>query len=313
MAKKYLSKENREKIRDSIDDWYKTGRVRENIRNLNINHKKLKTALQRSDIEEYKNYIYDTYNIHKYANKKEFYEERTNFMTDKQIDVLWEDYKHRDKLITSGQYDEYRLKSLKENYITKLKKTGYPKEVISNIEKLSAEQWREIVNIPNANKKNLKEKVLPDIGSFYYEITGVYKPPANVFVSNVGDIRQVFERAGIDWEYEEETLEYQRSVLKKLKKRFVPQEQWNNVIDDDDVDTYIDSILSLASEEDIKQLGGSTSALKLIDRLGGNIKYYRPKSDVYYIPGVGSTNPKSKSRDVIANFIYRARIYFKNK
>lgn len=283
--KKKLRGETLRLIRNSIDDTYRRSRVSERIRETNVSVKEMrKSHREHIDIEGYKESIYNKYNIKQYTNKREFNKDHEDFLTDRQIDALWIDYKHRDKLIESGQYDKIRLQLYKENYVSRLEKSNYPREVISNIEKLDLKDWEKIVILPNTDKNKLKNSVLPDIGAYYYEVVGTFSPVADTVRTNIADIRNVFYQTGLKWESFNDNMK----VLNALKYKVLDRDKINYVIDDEDEEVYIDSMVSLMSDKNIE------------DVLEG---HHSKRKNSYYFLGVGSTYKGSRNQVIMSKFI----------
>ena len=286
MAKNKQS--SKKSVENTVKEFYNASRVSESVRNTELDFTRLRrNTANNPDINKYKETIYQTYNIRQFNSKQEFFDEHRGYVNEDDLARLWKDYEHRDKLIQSGQYEEMRLRGYQSAYVEKLKKTGYPKEVISNIEKLDYKDFSRIALLPNADKSSLKKSVLPDIGSFYYPTVGVAHPIADILERNVNDIVELFRNEGFEWEEEDSNKSYW--VLRKLKYKFIDKDKRDMVIDDQDVDTYIDSIVSLIDEEDLEALVNSPK--------------YSNRFNEFYVKGVGSTNTKSKSRGIMTRFI----------
>ena len=288
------------KVRE-YNDWYWGGRVSEEIKDTKINYRKYQQFhKQVSNIEAYKKSIYDKYNIKQYKNKQEYIDKHKDYIGEEEANKRWKDYQHRDILISSGQYDEIRIHQYQESYATKLRKAGYPEDVAHNIEKLTPKQFNEIMLLPNADKTSLKSSVLPDIGNFQYRIKGVMYLPEDTVDTNIGDIMNVFNKMGYQWD--EPNAINAKKVLSRLRYKFVPKEHIEDVIDDEGTEIYIDSIVSFMSDEQVDEL--------LTD------SKYRNKRGEFYIKGIGSTTTRKIHNGLPAvsqGLMTRFRIALKNK
>lgn len=150
--------------------------------------------------ETYIQSIYDKYNITRFKDKNEFefvayryarsavtkskkarkkpteypqeYEDRIEKMVQEELDKRWREYKHRDDLIATGQYDKIRIGDYRDKYIQQLKNASVNPELIKIFEEMSLKKFDEIVKEPDAQRDTKSKRRLPAIG-FYYPQKGM--------------------------------------------------------------------------------------------------------------------------------------------
>lgn len=249
----------------SIKDYYTGLKVSENIRHIEVNEIKYKMYKYRND--DYINSIYQKYNIKRYEDKVDFMKSKETYeMTENQKEALWIEYEHRDKLIRTGQYDDYRIELFRDNYLKGLRRLGASEKEIELLRSLSIEQWNELQELPQAEKDNIKDKQLPPLGLFNYN-------DKNYLYSVRNDIGLLLEeRFGIKYEYEDDSLIKQSN---KYLKTLVPKSELKFINDENELTTYNDMLIH-------------TDRKKLIES--------KPDSfgnTHYYIKGIGSEKGKN--------------------
>lgn len=172
-AARMLTKEDKVNVSKSIKEWVKKNRISEDIVRLDLDVQRFRDSKKDNTISAYKSLIYSQYNLKRYKDKEDFMKSLEDYpITELQAEVLWESYKHRDKLIQSGQYDEYRLEVFRKNYVKTLEGKGHSQDLIDAINGLSYKELRDLVIYPNARKDDANKSKLPPIGNYKYSELG---------------------------------------------------------------------------------------------------------------------------------------------
>lgn len=177
MARKYKKRKGEKKdwVSEQLDKYYSNRGIAQTIRDTPIIGEPIHSIREVSQ-------IYERYNIREFKNKEEFVKHFTNEglidnvkdLPNRQalLDKMWEDYKHRDALIRTGQYDDIRTQIYKDNYIKALKAIGVPEYVINTLQKISLDKWDILATTPNPNKDSKSDTLLPHLGGFAYSTKG---------------------------------------------------------------------------------------------------------------------------------------------
>lgn len=80
--------------------------------------------------------VYKRYNLRQYKSEEDFWDKRKKY-SDLQNTLDYQFYKHRDELIRSGQYQEWRAGIYQEQYIKTLKFYNVDKDIINKFESLT--------------------------------------------------------------------------------------------------------------------------------------------------------------------------------
>ena len=197
---------------DIIHDFYKKRQMSEEVKKTAVDINRLNTQRMRSDIDNYVDSIYSMFNIKRFKNKDEFLDYQANSNPDlktSEVNKRWEEYKHRDDLITSGQYEDLRYKQYRENYITALKKGNFPMELITNVENLSIEKWKEIIILPSANKEKPNDRQFPVLGGYRYG-------DANeaFYRATIAEIKEAFNALGVPYIDDTDLLKKRDNIVK---------------------------------------------------------------------------------------------------
>ena len=135
---------------------------------------------------------------------------RENYITqqvNERMDKWYSYYEKRELLILSGQYDEIRMKMYHEQYISHLKLGNVSEELLRNIQELTPEQWKKLVEQPDARVDSDKNRELPSLSNIYSYDTR--SDNANI----VKEIKEAFKTAGI--EYKSFPQEHARDIKRK--------------------------------------------------------------------------------------------------
>ena len=274
-----------------LSNFYGVNTPSQRVRKIKVDTDKLNERLREKDIDNYKESIYDKYEITFYRNKQEFIEGLPSEVTNKKhIDRLWEEYKHRDDLITTGQYDDFRVSIYKENYVKEMKKIGMSKKEIELIKNMDNETFSKLAFMPKGDKTNVNDTIIPKLGGFQYAALGISDKALKDYREGLrSDFIKAFEQLGLKYEYGDDTG-VDKSVLKKkttLLRRLINKE------DRIEIEYKGDEV----SDYDI--------ALHNIDIYTSNneLKIKTSKKGYLYIPFVGSTNPKSKNKDLFDDIL----------
>lgn len=156
---------------DILYSYYEKGQISKEIKSITLDKERFEKQIVRTDINEYKDDIYNRFKIKKFESKDAFIDYQASVYPDlktSEVNKRWNDYLHRDELITSGQYEEYRYKQYRENYIEALTKGGFPNELIRNVQNLPFDKWKEIIILPGTKKDNISDRQFPVLGGFKY-------------------------------------------------------------------------------------------------------------------------------------------------
>lgn len=126
----------------------------------------------------------------------------------KRLNEWYSYYQKRELLIQSGQYDEIRLSMYREQYLSHLKLGNVDGSVLKNIEELSDEDWKKLVQQPDPRPDSIKTRELPSLANVYS-----YDSKVDNSANITKEIKEAFESAGLTFkEYPEED---NKSLIRK--------------------------------------------------------------------------------------------------
>lgn len=131
------------------------------------------------------------------------------------LDKWYDYYEHREQLIATGQYDDIRAETYREQYLSHLRMANVDNDIIKNIENLTLDQWRTLYQQPDTDVSSIKDRELPSISNIYsYDshTTDAYK--------QIGEeIRQAFKSAGLEFkEYGDKQEDNKVLMRRKFSK-----------------------------------------------------------------------------------------------
>ena len=246
--------------------------------------------------DEYASSIYEKFNIREYKNMTELKQDMTDYgRTTEQIEQIIKDYKHRDELIRSGQYEEYRLSSYKKRYIRALKVANVDDTIIRNIEKLDLSKFSDLMGLRDARTDTPTKYRLPQLGGFNYYSIGMHYNDKTKEIEE--EIKGAFKEAGIPFNRDIianpiKFTPYQTPyTLRNTLERLFPGQV-----------AYLNSA---STEKEYKE-----RAFKLLEEkiLSGKKIYYE-KNGVATLRFIGQSIPTSKN----FNFVYDFKKYLNRK
>lgn len=174
---------------------------------------------------------YKRLNLHFHYSKEDMYEffkkVDKNFWNTHSLDQYWRDYKHRDELIASGQYETYRALKYKENYLKALNQEGLKGSpligiISANLNRLTDQQILELFGSRNGDTTSPDNYRMPTL-SFVYQIVGITNRPTSIEdYSLLSSIRDAFKSIGLTFDekiYEDPEAIYRDIAKKKYKGR----------------------------------------------------------------------------------------------
>lgn len=282
--------------------FYRNGKIiSKAIKNMSFSYNKyheLGERLKKEHIsrEEYAKSIYEKFNIRQYSNMNELTRDMIEYGRDKdQIANIIKDYKHRDELIRSGQYEEYRLSSYKQRYIRALKIANIDPAIIKNIEKLDLSKFSDLMGLRDARTDTTSKYRLPQLGGFNYYSIGINYNDKTKEIED--EIRGAFNEAGlsfnekiIDNPIQFKPMETQYTLRNTLERLFPSQVEYLN---------------SATTEKEYKE-----RAFKLLEEkiLQGK-KIYKEKNGIATLSFIGQSIPTSKNY----TFVYDFKKYLNRK
>ena len=302
----------RSKNVDLLEEYIKKSRISEKINKVHVDIRRLNDELSKPGWLERVEEVYKKYGIKQYsldkAGEKQFRLDKLNNsnkdLSNKELEQLWQEYHHRDDLIVSGQYEDIRAQLYRDNYLKAMRKSGIYPEAIKNVEALSLENWKTIMELPSANKKNPKDTLMPHIGGFHYGSVSA------TFINNaIEDIRNAFKTLGVEYIDDVDVKVKVKQAISKVKK----------VKFDDEIEvaSKIDNFIrtlprynrELISEEKYTEDNLISQQLVVV---GANIPRNRvkiSKSGNRYIPFVGSTRSGTKNEKIVKALLEGYDIY----
>lgn len=272
----------------SIQSYFRKGHVSDAVNDIEVDVDRLEKALDDPSTYERADAVYEKFGMRKYKDIDEFTDYMSKFnpnMPMSDIEKLWADYEHRDDLILSGQYEEYRLQLIKDNYLEAAKKSGLSEKVIHNIENLPLDKWDKMVYYPSDSKETTYDQILPRIGEFTYAILNVeYGTEDDPRIELEDRIKEAFEKVGVEW------IDYESNFITRGKKYL----ERRNVDIEEELEEYREENEEDFTERDELDIIASYIANDLKAR-GREIRIGK-KSE--YLPGIGSSKPGTKNRDL---------------
>ena len=275
--------------------FYRNGKIiSKAVKAMNFSYNKyheLGERLRKQHItrEEYATSIYEKFNIRQYKDMNELTSDMITYGRNKeQIAEIIKDYKHRDELIRSGQYEEYRLSSYKQRYIRALKIANIDESIIKNIEKLDLSKFGELMGIRDARITTTGKYRLPQLGGFNYYSIGINYNDKTKEIEE--EIRGAFNEAGIMFDeniianpIKFKPMETQYTLRNTLERLFPSQVEYLN---------------SAPNEKEYKQ-----RAFKLLEEkiLQGK-KIYKEKNGIATLSFIGKSIPTSKNWSFVLDF-----------
>lgn len=246
--------------------------------------------------ESYKDYVYKLFNIRQYKNMDELRRDMIDYGYSKeQIAKIESEYKHRDLLIGSGQYQEYRIRNYQSRYLRALKIANVNPYIIENIKALSTGAFSKLVGLRDARTDNTSKYKLPQLGGFNYYTMGVF---ANDKTKEIEDaIKDAFSEAGIKFDediianpihFEPKATTY---TLRSTLSRLFP----NKV-------AYLNSA---TTEKDYKE----RAFLLIEDAINSGKKIYKEHNGIATLSFIGKAIPTSKNY----SFVYEFQKFHNNK
>lgn len=259
-----------ERIRDTPVDEKRMYRTYKSVRNRKIVEVKEYAGKDPIEVQE----IYRKYNMTYFSSKQAFMSQKEMYdLSDAQKEALWIEWKHRDDLVRTGQYEELRIQIYRENYIKGMERLGLSQNEIEQVRNLTDLEFERLM-IPNADKSNASRSRLPELGLFTYNdmdsLTRVRKGLEKVFK----------EELGKEFTYNEDNNEVQ---LKQRKLRRLTRVRDRENIDDTNEMTEYYSTIDIFPVTRIKKTKPD--------------KYGR---SYYYIPFLGSERTSSIVTDIVA-------------
>ena len=306
MPRKYVRRKplpTKEWTEQKIDEYYTKRRVKDSILNIEID-KSRDDSISMNDLRQ----IYWRYGINYYATKRDFVtsmKENTKDITDDMIEEMWKAYKHRDALIRTGQYQEERTRIFRDNYLKSLNAIGTPDRVLDALRAIPLKQWDTVANIPNPDKSSPSITKLPHLGRFAYSTKGgderdpsaseIWRDVLTTFGIDPDDMQQKIDYDAEVKYFNDITREYEEAWGESKKRmkaviRLIPKPK-REEINRNSIDDYEESILSLVEPTTKK----------------GKKRVKWSKKGYFYIPFVGSQNPKSKNAQIVSNIVNEFR------
>lgn len=282
--------------------FYRNGKIiSKAVKAMNFSYNKyheLGERLRKQHItrDAYATSIYEKFNIRQYKDMEELTRDMITYGRNKeQIAEIIKDYKHRDELIRSGQYEEYRLSSYKQRYIRALKIANIDESIIKNIEKLDLSKFGELMGLRDARTTTMGKYRLPQLGGFNYYSIGINYNDKTKEIEE--EIRGAFNEANIPFNeniianpIKFKPMETQYTLRNTLERLFPSQVEYLN---------------SATTEKEYKQ-----RAFKLLEEkvLAGK-KIYKEKNGIATLSFIGKSIPTSKN----FTFVYDFKKYINRK
>lgn len=294
------------------------------------------TPTGRDKGETYANSVYENYHITQYANKAE-YENAVEFqtraiivktnqadikkmrrerkdvksyidkLTQDRIDEGWRDYQHRDALIRSGQYEEFRILDYKDKYVTAMKQWGIDEKLIDKIDTATVEELDRLFVMRDAQKDTPNKYKLPVLGFYYGNLPATQRADVE---SNIWDaVNNAFITDKSTHSYDDDDYDFVEPVFTNEQTR---------VMDRYARHTYTMARKSVARTA-ARRLPAryrpyTTDYSELYNQmtyayLNNDLKIRTTKRGYKYIPFVGSTNPKSKNAKFMRGLVEYAAAF----
>lgn len=163
---------NKNKKWKRIKDFYKKNNIADDVANIRVNAKRLNQGLDNPNLEVDLDRQYKKYGITRFNNQKEFYDANIDKFSLKEIKRRWNQYQHREDLMISGQYEDYRDSSYRQRYLQVLESKGISDEIIAKLRDLNKEDWLQLIRVPKSDTTSNRFYNLPQIQD-YYIVSGI--------------------------------------------------------------------------------------------------------------------------------------------
>lgn len=301
MSTKELYKKGQKSRR--FREFYENAKlIARDIQNINVNKargERLLKALEKNNrtIEQYKASIYKDFNIRQYKNRNEFEQHMYDLGKEpNEISKLWLQYKHRDELIQTGQYAEYRYGAYRQRYMKALEQVNVDEIYLKNLDKLSTSQFVKISQIRDFNVSNDSKYLLPTLGTFDYQLIGVH---ANDKVKEIEDaIKKAIESINVDFDNNimgKESIDFDNEITTYKMRRTVSRltkhesERFQKTNDESE---YVINAYEL-----------------LYKQIKDGKKIYKDYGSYSVLAFIGSSKQQGKNREFVQGF----RNYIRNK
>lgn len=168
---------------------------------------------------------YSRLNLQFFESKEEmilfFNSHARNFWSNHSIEKYWKEYKHRDELIASGQYQEYVANKYRENYLKSLtnvdRKSDLFNVISANLKKLTADQLIDLFGARLGSVTKPGKYIMPTI-SLVYLIQGVHeRGRVDEELSILKQVRDAFTSVGL--EFDDTLYSPSEDIYKDIAKR----------------------------------------------------------------------------------------------
>lgn len=212
--------------------------------------------------------------------RKEFIEAETN----KKLEQGWNFYQHRDDLIATGQYEEYRYGDFRNKYVENMRTWAIDEKYIKAIEGANIEQLKNLFRFPNVRKDEKQKTELPILGFSYGRLSGAQLAEAE------SAIRTALAGSGIPVDEVADTEEVNKYVRAKTYTTIERTPASNayrrlRTADRPETDTYEELFDKMVDSYEQGRLG-----------------IHRTKAGNVYIPFVGSTRKGTKNEQFMSLF-----------
>ena len=157
---------------------------------------------------------YDRLNIRYFESQSDMFEYflkyNPNYWNTHNIDDYWRQYRHRDMLIASGQYEEYLANKYKRNYIKTLDKlaglggnNSLVNNIVANLNRLTSSQLIDLFRARDSKVNTAASRLMPDI-AFVYTIMGTISRPKQALeeMNLLRHIKDAFAQVGLQYDPE---------------------------------------------------------------------------------------------------------------
>lgn len=250
-----------------------------------------------TSLQAYKNRIYSDFNIRQYRSKAEFEQHMYDLGKDpNDVEKLWKQYKHRDELIETGQYADYRYGIYRERYMKALKQMNVDEVYIKNLDKLTTGQFVRLSQIQDFSTTNDTKYLLPTLGTFDYNLIGVH---ANDKIKEIEDaIQKAIEGIKVDFDKDilgKESIDFDNEITTYKMRRTISrltQEKSQEYHKVNDESEYVINAYEL-----------------LYDEIKKGKKIYKDYGSYSVLAFIGSSKEDGKNREFVQGF----RNYIRNK
>lgn len=305
----------REEIMGDITDYYTKYQYNKSILRIKVDEDKYMKYQRDANRQDYVNQMFERYNLLRdkngrpFSNEQEYgdYLRKNSPYNDEQIELLWKDYTKIKNLVLTGQYEDYRINTFRDNYIKAMKESGLSKSAIDNLKDLSIEQFANLANQRDPRKNSTNKWRLPELGGFDYHTNIDPQAKRDYATMAEQEIRALFEEMGLEWKSPDNSnqvyVDYRdlrratrmnsynsdaRKAIRMLNRVY------NSKLDRPDESKYEDNIGSLV-ERSVATMRRTTKSGKEVVK--------KSKTGNYYIPFVGSTREGSKNRNLLLDIV----------